>query len=178
MRRMHVTLRSSRLLIQNEKILITVGRKRDLMIRQSMLSDCLAPATQLANHVLLLLFVRVSIGNISCVCYATDKSVRPNIVLIMADDLGWTDLGCFGSGYYQTPQLDRLCSQSIKFTSAYSCGPNCAPTRACLMSGLYTPRHGVYTVSTGARGKAKFRQLIPVPNSTTLEPGYVTVADK
>lgn len=109
--------------------------------------------------------------------HAADTLARPNIVLIMADDLGWTDLGCFGSGYYQTPNLDRLCGQGLKFTSAYTCGPNCAPTRACLMSGLYTPRHGVYTVNTGARGKARFRRLVPVENKTALDLKFVTVAE-
>ena len=102
---------------------------------------------------------------------------RPNVVLIMADDLGWTDLGCFGSTYYETPHLDRLQSQGLKFTSAYTCGPNCAPTRACLISGLYTPRHGVYTVKTGARGEERFRKLIPVENNATLELKFATIAE-
>ncbi len=101
----------------------------------------------------------------------------PNIVLIVADDLGWTDLGCFGSRYYQTPHVDRLCNEGTKFTSAYSCGPNCAPTRACLMSGMYSPRHGVYTVGTGARGKKQHRQLIPVENKTTLALSFVTLGE-
>lgn len=102
---------------------------------------------------------------------------RPNIVLIVADDLGWTDLACFGSHYYRTPNIDRLCRQGMKFTAAYTCGPNCAPTRACLMSGMYTPRHGIYTVGSGARGKEKFRRLVPVPNQTTLAPSFTTIAE-
>ena len=102
---------------------------------------------------------------------------KPNIVLILADDLGWTDLGCFGSRYYETPHLDRLCAQGLKFTNAYSNGPNCAPTRACLMSGQYSPRHGIYTVGSGARGAEKFRKLVPVPNKTVLDPGLRTPAE-
>ena len=101
----------------------------------------------------------------------------PNIVLIVADDLGWTDLGCFGSRYYRTPHIDRLARQGLRFTAAYSCGPNCAPTRACLMSGQYTPRHGVYTVGSGARGQAKFRKLVPVSNVTVLRDDIVTLAE-
>ncbi|MDA2929135.1 sulfatase [Acidobacteria bacterium AH-259-O06] len=101
----------------------------------------------------------------------------PNIIFILADDLGWTDLGCFGSKYYQTPSIDRLCAQGMKFTSAYTNGPNCAPTRASLMSGQYTPRHGIYTVNTGARGLEKFRKLIPVKNERNLPLSEVTVAD-
>ena len=61
------------------------------------------------------------------------EAAKPNIVFILADDLGWTDLGCFGSRYYETPNIDRLAGQGMKFTNAYSNGPNCAPTRACLM---------------------------------------------
>lgn len=109
--------------------------------------------------------------------FASAAEKKPNIILIVADDLGWTDLGCFGSKYYQTPNIDRLAREGMRFTSAYSCGPNCAPTRACLMSGLYTPRHGVYTVGSGARGKAKFRKLTPAANKTTLAPKYVTLAE-
>ena len=76
----------------------------------------------------------------------------PNIVFLYADDLGWTDLGCFGSTYYETPNLDRLCAQGMKFTDAYSPAANCAPARACVLSGQYAPRHGLYSVG----GKRRF----------------------
>lgn len=101
---------------------------------------------------------------------------RPNIIFILADDLGWTDLGCFGSKYYQTPNLDKLAREGMRFTSAYTAGPNCAPTRACLMSGLYGPRHGIYTVGTGARGKAKHRQMQPADHNTTLPTIFISLA--
>jgi arylsulfatase A-like enzyme len=104
-------------------------------------------------------------------------SGKPNIVFILADDLGWTDVACFGSRYYETPNIDRLAAQGMRFTSAYTCGPNCAPTRAALMSGQYGPRTGVYTVGTGARGEARYRKLLPVPNVTQLPLDKVTVAE-
>ncbi len=63
-----------------------------------------------------------------------------NIVLILADDLGWTDLACFGSDLYETPHLDRLASQGMRFTQAYSACTVCSPTRAALMTGKYPAR--------------------------------------
>ena len=54
---------------------------------------------------------------------------RPNIVFILADDLGYTDSACFGSKYYEAPNIDRLAREGLKFTDGYTCGPNCAPTR-------------------------------------------------
>ena len=66
--------------------------------------------------------------------------MRPNIVLILTDDLGWTDLGCFGSKYYETPNLDRLASQGVKFTNAYSACTVCSPSRACILTGQYPAR--------------------------------------
>ena len=80
------------------------------------------------------------------------KEKQPNIVFIMADDLGWTDLSIMGSDYYETPHIDRLASQGILFTNAYASAANSAPSRACLMTGMYTPRHGIFTVSPSARG--------------------------
>lgn len=65
---------------------------------------------------------------------------QPNIVFIMADDLGWTDLGVMGSDYYETPNIDRLASQGMLFTNAYASAANSAPSRACLMTGMYTRR--------------------------------------
>lgn len=108
----------------------------------------------------------------------------PNIVFLYADDLGWTDLGCYGSGYYETPNVDRLCAQGVKFTDAYSPAANCAPARACVLSGQYVPRHGVYTVG----GKRRFdtnrkllrwdqRKLLAPENAKGLPPDKVTFAE-
>jgi len=108
---------------------------------------------------------------------AVRKMRRPNIVFILADDLGWKDVGFMGSRYYETPNLDRLATEGIVFTQAYTNGPNCAPTRASLMSGQYSPRHGVYTVGSSERGKSKHRKLIPIENKTTLDASVVTLAE-
>ncbi len=103
---------------------------------------------------------------------------KPNIVFVLADDLGWTDVGCFGSGYYETPNIDRLAAAGMKFTSYATNGPNCAPTRASLMTGRYGPRHGIYTVGTGARGGEEFRRMVPAENRTQLPLSEVTVAQE
>ncbi len=108
---------------------------------------------------------------------ACKRSEPPNIVIIYADDLGWRDLGIMGSGYYQTPHIDALARSGIRFTNAYANAPNCAPSRASLLSGQYTPRHGIYTVASAARGDTRRRRLIPVENQTTLDLEIVTIAE-
>jgi arylsulfatase A-like enzyme len=98
------------------------------------------------------------------------------IIIIIADDLGWKDVGFNGSTYYDTPHLDKLAANSLKYTNAYANASNCAPSRACLMSGAYSPRHGVYTVSPPDRGHEKTRKLIASPNNNLLPDGYPTLA--
>jgi arylsulfatase A-like enzyme len=71
---------------------------------------------------------------------------KPNFILILADDMGWNDAGFCGNKFTDTPNLDRLAKQGRVFTEACASAPNCAPTRACLLTGQYAPRHGVYTV--------------------------------
>lgn len=70
----------------------------------------------------------------------------PNVVLILMDDMGWRDVGFMGNEFVETPHLDRLAKRGLVFTQAYASAPNCAPTRACLLSGQVAPRHGIYTV--------------------------------
>lgn len=65
---------------------------------------------------------------------------QPNIVFILVDDLGWSDLGCYGSTFYETPNLDRLASEGVRFTDAYASCPVCSPTRASMLSGKYPAR--------------------------------------
>ena len=67
-------------------------------------------------------------------------NARPNIVLFFADDLGVYDLGCYGRTEHQTPRLDRLAQEGIRFTCAYTAQPICSPSRAALMTGLYPAR--------------------------------------
>ena len=102
---------------------------------------------------------------------------QPNIVFILADDLGYTDLACYGSGYYRTPHLDRMAAEGMRFTDGYTCGPNCQPTRAALMSGQYGPRNGNYTVGSIDRFDWPSRPLRPADNATGLSPETVTVAE-
>ncbi|MFN5805467.1 MAG: sulfatase [Opitutia bacterium] len=102
---------------------------------------------------------------------------QPNIVLIMADDLGWTDLGCFGSKYYETPALDRLAAEGMRLTNHHHC-QNCTPTRAALLSGQYGARTGVYTVGGIGRFDWSKRPLRPVDNVTALPLDRDTFADQ
>ncbi|WP_298262412.1 sulfatase [uncultured Lutibacter sp.] len=102
---------------------------------------------------------------------------KPNIVYINIDDLGWTDLSCYGSTYYETPNIDKLAAKGIRFTNAYASAANCAPSRAGLLSGMYSPRHGIYTVNNSDRGKSKHRKLIPIKNTTVLHDSIITIAE-
>ena len=101
----------------------------------------------------------------------------PNILFILVDDMGWRDAGFMGSRYYETPNMDRLAREGMVFTQAYTCGPNCAPSRASILTGEYTPRHGIYTVGNSARGRAALRKLIPIKNTTVLARRFVTFAE-
>jgi arylsulfatase A-like enzyme len=98
---------------------------------------------------------------------------QPNIIVILADDLGYSDVACYGSGYYETPHLDRMALEGLRFTDGYTCGPNCQPTRAALMSGQYGPRTGVYTVGSIDRFDWHSRPLRPVDNVTQLPAGKI-----
>ena len=100
----------------------------------------------------------------------------PNLLFIFLDDFGWRDAGFMGSDFYETPHLDSLAAAGMVFTDAYSCAANCAPARASLLSGQYTPRHEIYNVGTGSRGKAAYRRLEHIPGTDTLRPDIVTWA--
>lgn len=71
-------------------------------------------------------------------CYATASSAQPNIVYILADDLGVGDVGCYGQKILKTPRIDQLAAEGMKFTQHYSGSALCAPTRSCLMTGQHT----------------------------------------
>ena len=102
---------------------------------------------------------------------------KPNIVLIFADDQGWKDVGYQSDGKFLTPNIDKLAKEGMVFTDAYAAAGNCAPSRACLLSGQYTPRHEVYAVGSTNRGPANIKRLIPIPNHDGLSPDVVTIAE-
>ena len=78
---------------------------------------------------------------------------KPNVIFILADDLGWKDLGCSGSSYYETPSIDKLASQGVMFTAAYSAHPVCGPSRAAIMTGKFCIRTGNVAVTGNLSGK-------------------------
>lgn len=110
-------------------------------------------------------------------------SERPNVVLILADDLGWKGLGCYGSEFFETPNLDGLAAEGVRFSQAYAAATVCAPSRASLLSGQYTTRHKVTWVSQFQQklleqGKVEnlngFRYIQPV-HPYNLPEGTVTL---
>src|SRR6266550_2343308 len=97
----------------------------------------------------------------------------PNILFILADDLGWSDLGVYGSSFYETPNLDRLASQGMRFTDAYAACPVCSPTRASLLTGKYPARVGLTDYLYGkTQGK-----LLPAPYLDHLPLEEVTLPE-
>ena len=71
------------------------------------------------------------------------KKTAPNVVFILVDDLGWVDVGCYGSKYYETPNIDRLSREGMRFTDGYAACAVCSPTRAAVMTGRYPARTGI-----------------------------------
>ncbi|MEM7385272.1 MAG: sulfatase-like hydrolase/transferase, partial [Verrucomicrobiota bacterium] len=77
------------------------------------------------------------------------RAEPPNVILIFCDDLGYGDLGCYGSTKNRTPHIDRLAKEGMRFTDFYSSSPVCTPSRASLMTGCYARRVGMHEDATG-----------------------------
>ena len=75
-----------------------------------------------------------------CLLYVPVAASQFNIVLFLIDDLGWKDIGCNGSTYYQTPAIDRLAHEGVRFSQAYSACAVCTPSRAAILTGRYPAR--------------------------------------
>ena len=117
---------------------------------------------------------------------APDAATRPNIVFILADDLGWRDVGCYGSTFHETPNIDRLAAQGVRLTDAYAASPICSPTRASILTGLHPARLGI-TGASGHReetvlekklapGRPQFRAL-NAESVTRLKTEHVTLPE-
>ena len=91
------------------------------------------------NNVLLIITVFLLFIS-SCQNNASEFNLKPNIVFFLIDDLGWTDLGCYGSTFYETPNIDQLASEGMLFSDAYSSCPVCSPSRASIMTGKHPAR--------------------------------------
>ncbi len=102
---------------------------------------------------------------------------KPNIVLIFADDLGWQETGFAGSDFLETPRLDQLAREGMIFRNAYASAGNCQPSRACMLSGQYTARHGVYAVGSTDRGPKALMRMTPVPNRPNLPLETLTLGE-
>ena len=87
----------------------------------------------------LTVFVQLTFGE----THNSTNEKKPNIVFILADDLGWADLPCYGNTFNEAPNLDRLSKAGMRFTNAYAACPVCSPTRASIQSGQYPARVGV-----------------------------------
>jgi arylsulfatase A len=119
------------------------------------------------NRIIASLILCIGVG-CSTASKVPDEQVRnsPNIILIMADDLGYHDLGCYWNKNHLTPNIDNLAKNGIRFTYFHSNGAVCSPIRAALMTGRYQQRVGIEGVVTA-----------PNHRHTGLDPSEITIAD-
>ena len=108
---------------------------------------------------------------------ALPASAKPNVILILADDLGAADLGCYGSTFHKTPRLDALAKEGVKFTQGYAACPVCSPTRAALLTGKYPARLGITDWLPG-RGDLPGQKLKRPPLPLQLPLEEVTLAER
>ncbi len=116
----------------------------------------------------------------SLVLSCKNEPVKPNVIFILLDDFGYTDLGCYGSKFYETPNIDRLASEGIRFTDAYAACPVSSPTRAALMTGKYPVKTGVTDWIPGRQsyisGLPQDR-LLSKPFNLKLDTEEITIAE-
>lgn len=121
------------------------------------------------------------------ILFSKEKERKPNIVLILADDLGWKDTSTYGSEFYETPNISRLAARGMMFTQAYAASPVCSPTRASILTGLYPARIGIIDrvcnfkeeilkVELQKNAPNNFRLIVPI-SATRLSHEYFTLAE-
>ena len=133
----------------------------------------------------LLLFALLMSGGVR----AADANApcTPNVILILADDLGWADLGCYGSTFYETPRLDRFAREGMRFTDAYAACSVCSPTRASIITGKFPARLNLTDWLPGQQPQIyqklkapPIRQFLPLEEFTIAEAfqaaGYETAS--
>lgn len=133
----------------------------------------------------LILFI-ASIGWLTA-CNSSEKNteteVQPNFVFILADDLGWTDLGCYGSTFYETPNLDRLAATGMRFTQGYAACPVCSPTRSSILTGKYPARtdntdwFGAPQPDEAEKHWTKDKPLLPAAYNEKMDLDEKTIAE-
>jgi arylsulfatase A-like enzyme len=129
------------------------------------------------------LLVILLLSRLLSVAAAADK---PNIVFILADDLGWRDTSLYGSKFYQTPNIDRLAARGMMFTQAYAAAPICSPTRASIMTGLWPARVGITSpvchqpeeyLEELLQDRARpWEKALSARSATRLKTDYMTIA--
>lgn len=130
---------------------------------------------------------RATAASVLAGCTTTAKKKQPNVLLILADDFGWRQLGCYGSTFYKSPNIDTLASQGMRFTDAYAACPVCSPTRAAIMTGKYPGRlHVTDFIPGGNRFNnekltmPQWQKFLPLEEKTIAEVlkehGYATAA--
>ncbi len=121
----------------------------------------------------------LGMGSLGCATGTLAAGRRPNFVFFLVDDLGWTDLGCFGSTFHETPNVDRLAAEGVRFTNAYAACPVCSPTRASIMTGKYPARLAT-TDYFGAGQPETWKRntpLLPAPYLDRLPHEETTLAE-
>jgi arylsulfatase A len=133
------------------------------------------PARLFARFVCLvacgLLFIGATTGG-NTSALAADK---PNVVLVLVDDMGWTDLGCYGSTFYETPHIDRLAASGMRFTDGYAACTVCSPTRAAVLTGRYPAR--LHITDWIAGHQRPFAKLLPPDWTKYLPHEETTIAE-
>ena len=114
---------------------------------------------------------------------SAQKEAAPNVIFILADDLGWADLSCMGSKYHETPNIDRLAQKGVRFTNAYATCQVSSPSRASILTGKYTPRHGVTDWIGEASGEnwrkmKRHSKLLPADYVWALPAEEITLPEK
>lgn len=126
----------------------------------------------------------LSVGFTTVQAQTTGKTIKPNMLFILADDLGWMDLSCYGSSFYETPNIDQLAKEGIRFTNAYAACPVSSPTRVSFQTGKYPARlhltdyiPGGYAVASRKRIIDATCPVLPVPFVQNLPLSELTIGE-
>ncbi len=120
--------------------------------------------------------VFLALTGLVCSLSSASEASRPNVVFFLVDDLGWRDLGCYGSTFYETPQIDQFARESVRFTQAYATCHVCSPTRASILTGKYPARLQLTDWLPGRKDfafqklkNARIHQQLPLEEETIAE---------